>query len=157
MDTSNEKVTDPQLENVTSPSNGTAGYCSPPQNTRFKKGQSGNPQGRPKGSLNVATVFMKTLREKIVVNENGRRKTVSKLEAAVKQLVNKAASGDQRSIQLLVDLARDAEGKQSITGAQESVLSSVDQEIMDDILKRFSEVKEERPTTEVPHGNAECE
>jgi hypothetical protein len=73
-------------------SNRQVGYCHPPESARFTKGQSGNPKGRPKGSLNVATVFIKTLREKVVINENGQRKTVTKLEAAIKQLVNKAAS-----------------------------------------------------------------
>jgi hypothetical protein len=32
-------------------------------------------------------VLEKTLQEKVVINENGRRKTITKLEAAVKQLV----------------------------------------------------------------------
>ncbi len=75
-----------------------AGYGKPPETTRFKKGTSGNPKGRPKGSLNVATVFMKALREKVVINEHGQRKTVTKLEAALKQLANKAASGELRAL-----------------------------------------------------------
>jgi hypothetical protein len=29
------------------------GYCRPPSETRFKKGQSGNPKGRAKGRRNV--------------------------------------------------------------------------------------------------------
>src|SRR5580698_10326440 len=76
------------------------GYGKPPGATRFKKGVSGNPKGRPKGSRNVAAVFAKTLREKVVINEHGQRKTISKLEAAVKQFVNKAASGDLRALQM---------------------------------------------------------
>ena len=136
----------------------TVGYGKPPEATRFKKGVSGNPKGRPRGSLNVATVFMKTLREKVVVNEHGQRRRVTKLEAAMKQLINKAASGDQRSMRLLVELARDAEAKQSVPGAQEPVLSAVDQEIIDDILKRFSETKEESTSlTEADHGDTEHE
>lgn len=119
------------------------GYGKPPESTRFKKGVSGNPRGRPKGSLNVATVFTKTLREKVVINEHGQRRTVTKLAAAVKQLVNKAASGDQRSMRLLLELARDAEAKQNLPRAQQTMLSAADQEIIDNILKRFSETKEE--------------
>jgi len=44
------------------------GYCNPPEHGRFKKGQSGNPKGRPKGTLNLATVLERTLREKVVLN-----------------------------------------------------------------------------------------
>jgi len=61
--------------------NGTndVGYGKPPQNFRFKQGRSGNPRGRPKGTLNMATVLARTLREKVVIDENGKRKTVTKL------------------------------------------------------------------------------
>jgi hypothetical protein len=113
------------------------GFCRPPQATRFKKGVSGNPKGRPKHSLNVATAFTKALREKVVINEGGKRRTVTKLEAALKQLVNKAASGDHRSCQQLIDLARDAEAKQQASPSQDPVLSELDQEVLDGILKRF--------------------
>src|SRR5712671_8034006 len=99
----------------------SVGYSTPPEATRFKKGCSGNPKGRPKGSLNVATVFTKTLREKVVINEHGQRKTVTKLEAALKQLVNKAASGDLRALAQLVVLAQDAETKQRMPAAQDLV------------------------------------
>jgi hypothetical protein len=113
------------------------GYGKPPVGTRFKKGVSGNPKGRPKGSLNVATVFTKTLRERVVINEGGQRKSVTKLEAALKQLVNKAASGDHRSCQQLIDLARDAEAKQQASVAQDSGLNELDQEVLEGVLKRF--------------------
>ena len=116
------------------------GFCRPPESTRFKKGASGNPKGRPKGSLNVATVFMKTLREKVVVNEHGQRKTVTKLEAALKQLVNKAAGGDLRAIGQLRDLAREAEEKQNTAATQHSqVVDDLDQEVMQGILQRFQQ------------------
>ena len=121
------------------PSGDHVGYCHPPQATRFKKGQSGNPKGRPKGSLNVATVFLKTLRERVVINENGQRKTVTKLEAALKQLVNKAATGDTRALRLLLELARDAEAKQNAGEMQNPVVGELDQEVIEGILQRFQE------------------
>jgi len=128
----------------------SVGYRNPTKTTRFKKGVSGNPKGRPKGSLNVATVFTKTLRERVVINEHGQRKTVTKLEAALKQLVNKAASGDLRALAQLVVLAQDAEAKQNMQGAQEPVISDLDQEVMDGILKRFLNPKEEEQGQEKP-------
>jgi hypothetical protein len=114
------------------------GYRKPPEATRFKKGNSGNPKGRPKGSLNVATVFIKTLREKVVINENGQRKTVTKLEAALKQMVNKAASGDIRALRELLELARDAEARQNTPGVQNPVIEELDQEVIDGIIQRLN-------------------
>lgn len=70
------------------------GFGKPPKATQFKKGQSGNPRGRPKGSVNLATIFRRVINEKIVITENGKQKSVSKGEAAVKQLANGAAKGN---------------------------------------------------------------
>jgi len=130
-------------------------YGKPPEITRFKKGLSGNPKGRPKGSLNVATAFTKALREKVVINENGQRKTVTKLEAALKQLVNQAASGNLRALRQLVDLAQDAETKQNMQGAQSPDLSDLDQGVIEGILQRFGKEteKEEKPELQKGYGD----
>jgi hypothetical protein len=101
-------------------------------------------------------VFTKTLLEKVVINEHGQRKTVTKLEAALKQLVNQAASGNLRAVRQLLDLARDAEAKQSAVGMQEPGTSAFDQEVMDGILKRFLNTKGEEQEEEqqpMPEGN----
>ncbi len=100
------------------------GYGRPPRATRFKKGCSGNPKGRPKGSLNVTAMLIKTLREKVVINENGQRKTVTKMEATFKQLVNKAAGGELRACHQLIELAQDAEAKQNRPESTESKSSA---------------------------------
>ena len=83
-------------------SNYQVGYAKPPRKTRFEKGRSGNPAGRMKGSKNVSKLLLQALGEPVVVNENGERRRITKGEAMIKQLVNKGASGDARSIQLLL-------------------------------------------------------
>lgn len=112
------------------------GYGKPPQGSRFKQGRSGNPKGRPKGSLNLATVLQRTLRETIVINENGRRRVVSKLEAAIAELVRKATSGDGHAIRYLCQLVTSAE-ERSVVVEPTKQLSETDQKVMDNILKRF--------------------
>jgi hypothetical protein len=128
--------------------NRRVGYRSPPEATRFQKGVSGNPRGRPKGSLNVATVLTRTLREKVVINENGRRRTVTKLEAALKQLVDQAAAGDLRALRHLTALARDAEAQQNLRGSQLQDLSESDRDVMHGILQRFQLSGEQRNSVE---------
>jgi hypothetical protein len=95
---------------------------------------------------------MKALREKVVINEHGKRRTVTKLEAALKQLVNKAASGDIRALRELVELARDAEDKQSKSGSQDSTISDLDQEVMESFLRRFQPMGEQTPAEERNNG-----
>lgn len=124
-------------ENKTVKSDESVGYGNPPSRTRFPKGQSGNPRGRPKGTPNMATVLMKALREKVIINENGTRKVITKLEAAVKQLSNKAASGDLRAFQLLAALLRSAEERNAPPAAQNAAVDEADEKVFLGILKRL--------------------
>ena len=119
------------------------GYRNPPELTRFKPGQSGNPKGRPKGSLNMATVLERTLRERVIINENGRRKVISKLQAAVTQLTNKAASGDLKAFQLLTALVRSAEERVTAGALPNSVTDEVDERVVLGILKRIEATRKE--------------
>jgi hypothetical protein len=80
----------------------TVGFGKPPKHSRFLKGQSGNPNGRPKGSLNPATILEQACRERILVTKNGRTHHASKFQASMWQLMNKAASGDLNAIKQLL-------------------------------------------------------
>ena len=82
------------------------GYRRPPPESQFKKGASGNPKGRPKGSKNFLTLLEQELAQKIVVNENGRRKTVTRMQAMVKRMVAGALHGDAKAVLTLVDILR---------------------------------------------------
>jgi hypothetical protein len=87
------------------------GYGKPPAQTRFKKGQSGNPTGRPKGTPNFATALERALGEQVIVNEGGQRRTVTKLVATVTQLVNKAVMGDLRATKQLMTVMQALDGE----------------------------------------------
>jgi hypothetical protein len=73
------------------------GYGKPPRQTRFSKGQSGNPRGRPRGTKNLKTLLLEILSEQIIATANGRRRKITKAAAIVIQLVNRAATGDLAS------------------------------------------------------------
>ena len=86
------------------------GYRRPPPEGQFKKGASGNPKGRPKGSKNFLTLLDQELAQKVVVNENGRRKTVTRLQAMVKRMVAGALQGEPKAVLTLVDILRRSGG-----------------------------------------------
>ena len=81
------------------------GFGKPPKATRFAKGQSGNPNGRPKGNINFKNMIKRVLSETVVVNEGGQRQFKSKLEVAMTQIANKAATGDLKATQIMIGLA----------------------------------------------------
>src|SRR5258708_824621 len=112
------------------------GYGKPPQHTRFKRGESGNPTGRPKGSKNLTTLLEKELKQRVVVTENGRRRRITKQEAMVKHLVNKAVSGDRPLMQLLLDEIRLLEAR-AASNPSGTNLDEADREVMRQIQERM--------------------
>jgi len=80
------------------------GYCQPPKATRFKKGQSGNPNGRPKEAKGISASLRRELEAKITVTEGQQTKMISKAEAAAKRLVAKALGGDVKTLLKLIEL-----------------------------------------------------
>lgn len=93
------------MSNDAPPLEDEVGYGKPPKHARFQAGQSGNPKGRPKGSMNLAAALNRALREKVIVTEKGRRRSITKLDAAVIGLVNRAAKGDAKATQQLLGLS----------------------------------------------------
>jgi hypothetical protein len=82
------------------------GYRRPPESGRFKKGKSGNPKGRPKGSTNFLTILEQELCQSIVVNENGKKKTITRMQAMVKRIVAGALQGDLKALMTLFEILR---------------------------------------------------
>lgn len=78
------------------------GYGKPPTHRRFQKGLSGNPRGRPKKAKGFRTIVHQQLEMPVEVRINGRVTKISKREAIIAQMVNKAAIGDSRSAELLL-------------------------------------------------------
>ena len=125
------------------------GYGKPPLHTRFQKGRSGNPKGRPKGSKNFATLLTEALDEKVQVTEDGKRRRVSKRELVVKQLVNKSASADLRAIKQLTDIVERAERHAVDSPAPPPPASiAADEEVIAELKKRIERDIRARMTAE---------
>src|ERR1700690_348457 len=73
------------------------GFGKPPRSTQFRKGVSGNPKGRPKGSRNMKTLFNKVGRESVTVKDNGRSRKLTKQQVIVHRFTNHAMAGPERA------------------------------------------------------------
>lgn len=78
------------------------GYKKPPKDSQFKKGQSGNPNGRPKGTKNTLSLIEQVLNEKVFIREGGTQKEVTKTEAVVMRMAQKAMEGDIKAVERLL-------------------------------------------------------
>jgi hypothetical protein len=86
------------------------GYKKPPKATRFQKGKSGYPAGRRKKKaepLDPGGILDAVDNEEIVVFDNGKRKSMRKIEIEYRQQFAKAAKGDLKTARLLMQMATD--------------------------------------------------
>ena len=72
------------------------GYGQPPRSTRFAKGNSGNPRGRPRGRRRE-TPYDSVLGQMVTIRENGRERRVTAAEAFLLHLTQKGLAGDSAS------------------------------------------------------------
>lgn len=80
------------------------GYAKPPRTTQFKKGESGNPKGRPKGGKNFDSRVAAAFERKIDIQEKGRVRRISLADGILMKLAAKAIAGDMSATRLAVGL-----------------------------------------------------
>ena len=112
------------------------GYGKPPKHTQFKKGVSGNPRGRMKGTSNISTALRRALSEPVVITVGGEKRTVSRMEAAVNRLVNKAAEGDINAFRLLSALEQSYQDPSEPRTTAD--LAEADQKLLQRLMQRFA-------------------
>ena len=92
------------------------GYGKPPRETQFKPGESGNPNGRPKKKAGTFSDSIgRELDTLITVNEGGKQRRITKLQAIAKQQTNKAATGDIKATTVVMRAIEPRESDQRDT------------------------------------------
>ena len=78
---------------------GDVGYGKPPEATRFKPGQSGNPKGRPRNAKGRKAITRRVLLEEHRVAPPGSRRIrrCTTFELVIALLKQMAAAGDQKA------------------------------------------------------------
>jgi hypothetical protein len=103
------------------------GYGRPPKHAQFQKGRSGNPKGRPKKNKNIYGLIKKAFEEKVTVKGPGRTQSMTKLEAACVQLINRALSGDTRAFREVMRLGEKVQEQEPfLTSAPTYVVRFID-------------------------------
>jgi len=121
---------------------------NPPKHTQFRKGTSGNPRGRPKGSKNLATYLMEAARDQVSAAVGGKTRAISKLQATTMQLATKAAGGDQAAIARFLDWIDEIETRAASAKPSQFPFSASDTEVIQAIHERMKQCDPEKEREE---------
>ena len=112
------------------------GPDKPPLQTRFKKGQSGNPGGRRKKQL--PALLADALDEPVFVTIDGERRQITKRQAIITQMVNESASVNLRATKMLFDMMKEAELQaDAVAPAEKNVFAPTDKEVVRNLVERI--------------------
>lgn len=114
-------------------SNYDVGYKKPPKSTQFKKGQSGNPKGRPKLYKPFKEDLLEELQETITTKENGKEKIITKQKGVIKRIMNSALSGNVQAYRIFVHWFSEYCG---ITAEKDSSISADDRKIIEEYIAK---------------------
>jgi Family of unknown function (DUF5681) len=121
----------------------TVGFGRPPLGSRFKRGISGNPKGRPKYSKNLKTLIHQALTAPIAVKEGAHSRRVSKLEGVVLRQLQGALKGNDRAALAIIKMAIQMGFLDDPVGgdSSEAPLSASDERILADLFTRGKKVR----------------
>lgn len=108
------------------------GHGRPPRHTRWKKGQSGDPSGRPRGARGLKIDLRAELISKMEISMNGKRVSGTRHQLMLRTLTARAAAGDVRATRILIDVVLQEFGPEDEGGGAKT-LSRTDQQILDEV------------------------
>ena len=128
------------------------GYKNPPKAHQFKKGKSGNPKGRPRKKkqsssdpgLDLIASVHRELRKSVFVQENGKHREISKLDAFSAQLVAQSVNGKPSQQKMLLSLlmldTHEETEKQTL-----EQLQSYDEDLLNDLYEQLGSMDDYPP------------
>ena len=113
----------------------TIGYGKPPKSAQWKKGQSGNPKGRPRRDRNISALLATLLAQRIVVRTGKTTRRRTRLEHLVHRLFERALEGDPRLMKMALDEARKDEARGEKDASE---MGPADREVIEALCRRLA-------------------
>ncbi|WP_373087121.1 DUF5681 domain-containing protein [Sneathiella sp.] len=124
------------------------GYGKPPTATRFRKGRSGNPNGRPR-NRHKSVPYDSVLGQMVTIREDGRERRVTAAEAFLLQLTQKGLAGDSAAARDSLDAIENARSERGDDRhAIDTIIFSAVSSGADAILEPLGLAKKKYPADE---------
>ena len=128
------------------------GYKNPPKEHQFKKGKSGNPKGRPRKKkqsssdpgLDLIASVHRELRKSVFVQENGKHREITKLDAFSAQLVAQSVNGKPSQQKMLLSLLTLHKHEETEQRTLEQ-LQSYDEDLLNDLYDQLNSMNDDTP------------
>lgn len=91
------------------------GKGRPPAAGKFRKGQSGNPKGRPKGSKRLAP-YHTVLGQMVTVQQNGKVRRMTAAEAFILHITRRGLQGDSAAARTALAAIEEARARRRMPG-----------------------------------------
>ena len=120
------------------------GYGKPPKKNQFKPGQSGNPRGRPKKSKNTFDILKRELDSQVSLKEGEKRVLLTKKQAMLRHLINKAVQGDIKAMFFVFGKLLDLDAKEEAINEFLDDISATDKKILSEFLNNSENKQKEK-------------
>ena len=114
------------------------GHKKPPLDSRFTKGHSGNPSGRPKGRTAFSDILLKEFHKSVLAIKNGKPVKITNGEIFAAQLVKAGITKGPQSSALLLNFVLQQEASKAAEAAKHEAKKAVEPE------KPFSWTEEQK-------------
>ena len=128
------------------------GYKNPPVEHQFQKGKSVNPKGRPRKkkqsssdlSLDIMASLHRELAKTISVQENGKHREITKLDAIFAQLVAQSVNGKPSQQKMLLSLLTQGQHETTVQETLEQ-LQSYDEDRLNELYEQLGSTDDDAP------------
>jgi len=116
------------------------GYGKPPKHSQFKKGRSGNPDGRKRREAYEETdnPLRMYMLEQMAVTLKGKKVQMPVVDVLIKSIINKALGGCHKSQKLLI---QESGGLKALREEYKRQRTKADEEFIEAVLKKAEEWK----------------
>lgn len=114
------------------------GYCRPPKHGQIKPGEVRNKRGKTRGTRSLKNDVREILNMPVPLNDPGKKRKVTTRKAALLKLREKALKGDSRSLDRLLDYAREHDLEEGLVANTGSLLAE-DEPILAHALEHASQ------------------